>query len=86
MDRGSHSNASGAKRAGLTIPHLSVDKKVLRLCLRCACPFREFLCLSLPTVISISMSEFSTIHFRDISMRRIMMAFNFLFECDDALV
>ena len=27
MDRGSHSNASGAKRAGLTIPHLSVDKK-----------------------------------------------------------
>jgi hypothetical protein len=38
-----------------------------------------------PAVIFISMSEFSTIHFRDISMRRIVTAI-FLFECDDTLM
>ena len=36
------SHSLSPKWAGLTIPHLSVDKKGLRLFIRCACQFQSF--------------------------------------------
>ena len=80
------SHSLSPKRAGLTIPHLSVDKKVLRLCLRCACPFQEFLCLYIFQLWflfrCLSFPPFTSETFRcGESWRRF-----FLFECDDTLM
>ena len=63
-----------------TIPHLSVDKMVLRLCLTCAWPFREFRASIFHAVIFVwCLNFFHHSLFETFSIWRLMKAF--IFEC-----